>query len=146
MLLALVTLYGPRGGHGIAQRAGRASFKYLLRHFGNSIGLTELEYRLLPSAGRIKTGLEAIALMFTTSCGGSVELVDEKPAWLWKYTGCPWCFRRAEDSPSCHFTVGLLQEFLSWASGGRMYHVVETECSACGALSCTVRIDKQPFD
>ncbi len=146
LLLALVTLYGPRGGHGIAQRSGRASFKYFLRQYGDSMGLTALEYHLLPSVGRIKTGLEALSQVLMDTCGGTVELVDESQAWVWKYLECPWCVRRCEDGPSCHFAVGLLQEFLSWASGGRMYHVAETECTPGGAEACTIRIDKQPFD
>ncbi len=146
LLLALTTLYGPRGGHGVAQRSGRASFKYLLRQFGDAMGLTALEYRLRPSAGRIKTGLEALSQILSSSCGGSVELVDEPKTWIWKYSDCPWCCRQSDPAPSCHFGVGLLQEFLSWASGGRMYHVAETECIAAGAQACTIRIDKQPFD
>ncbi len=146
LLLALVTLYGPRGGHGVAQRSGRASFKYLLRQYGDTMGLTSLEYRLLPSAGRIKAGLEALSKALSSFCDGTVELAEEPQSWIWKYCDCPWCFHRTEDAPGCHFTVGLLQEFLSWASGGRMYHVTEIECIANGGKTCTIRIDRQPFD
>lgn len=144
--LALVTLYGPRGGHGIALRAGRASFAYLLRRFGDPLGLTTLEYRLLPSMSRIKTGLQALAVAQASFSGGEVEILDEPGAWLWKYTGCPWGSQYQAESPTCHFVVGLLQEFLAWASGGRMYHVVEVECAALGKPACLMRIDKQPFD
>ncbi len=144
LMQAMVTLYGPRGGHGIAQRSGRASFKYLLRSFGDEMGLTELEYRLLPSIARIKTGLEALSATMTDLCGGTVELAEEAQAWFWKYRDCPWC--RPGAVSGCHYTIGLLQEFLGWASGGRMYHVVETGCIATGGETCSIRIDKQPFD
>jgi hypothetical protein len=35
-------IYGPHAGRGIALRAGRVCFKYGLKEFGNSIGISEL--------------------------------------------------------------------------------------------------------
>ncbi len=56
-------MYGPRGGRGIAQRAGRAGFKYLLRQNGTSMGITDLNFRLLPVPARLKAGLEALGAL-----------------------------------------------------------------------------------
>jgi hypothetical protein len=46
------------------------------------------------------------------------------------------------DECMCHFNVGMLQEFLTWAGGGKIYHVLETECIAQGGSACTIRIEK----
>ena len=35
---------------------------------------------------------------------------------------CPLCWQRQNQRPGVHFTVGLLQEYLTWASGGQFYH------------------------
>ena len=71
-------------------------------------------------------------------------------AWYWQIKHCPWCLERKETLDSgtglCYFIVGILQEFLSWSSGGKNYHVEETECIAGGGQACVIRIEKQPLD
>jgi hypothetical protein len=50
------------------------------------------------------------------------------------------------EGPACHLWVGFLQEYLYWASGGKLYSVFETECVACGASACKIVIDRQALD
>ncbi len=143
---SLEEMYGKRGSRGVALRAGRASFKYVLRYYGASLGLTDLNYRLLPAPARLRTGLEALVKLFSDLEGGPVEVEQAETAWLWRSTACPFCWLRTTSEPACPFTVGLLQEFLSWNSGGKVYHVEETECRAQGKPACVFRIDIKPLE
>ena len=45
---ALEEMYGPRGGRGLALRAGRATFSDALRNFGALAGAGDLAFRVLP--------------------------------------------------------------------------------------------------
>jgi predicted hydrocarbon binding protein len=65
---------------------------------------------------------------------------------MWQIDLCPECWGRQSITPTCHFTVGLLQEFLSWLSGGKIYLVEETSCKAKGDTVCQIRIDQKPLD
>ena len=44
ILLALEELYGPRGGRGLALRAGRATFNDILDNYGAMAGVTDLAF------------------------------------------------------------------------------------------------------
>ena len=52
----------------------------------------------------------------------------------------------SSEAPGCYFIVGILQEFLSTISGGKLFNVVETECRATGGAACIFRIDKQALE
>ena len=53
---ALEEMYGPRGGRGLAQRAGRAVFKEGLRNFGALAGAGDLAFKILPLLDQARTG------------------------------------------------------------------------------------------
>src|SRR4030042_4300659 len=55
--LALEEMYGPRGGRGLALRAGRAAFAEALRNFGALAGVGDLAFKVLPLAAKLKIGL-----------------------------------------------------------------------------------------
>ena len=61
---SLEDMYGPRGGRGVALRAGRASLKYGLRDFGPIMQTSELSFRLLPLNMKLKVGTEVFAETF----------------------------------------------------------------------------------
>jgi predicted hydrocarbon binding protein len=144
--LALEKMYGPRGGRGIALRSGRASFKYILRQNGVAIGITDLNFRLLPVPARLKTGLDALAGLMARIGDEQVEVLESEQNWTWRSTHCPLCWQRSSKEPVCHFTVGILQEFLAWASSGRVFSVNEIECQAAGAEACLFHIVKKALD
>ncbi len=151
---SLESLYGPRGGCGVALRAGRSSFKYFLRTYGEQMGLSRLDYRLLPTQSRLKVGLQALASTFEDLYLGVINMKETDNVWEWTVKNCPLCWNpeqglhgdEDEAACRCHLFVGMLQEFLSWASGGKYYHVVETACMSGGAAACVIQIEKQPLE
>jgi predicted hydrocarbon binding protein len=142
----LEAMYGRQGGQGIAQRAGRASSSMIIRKFGPRMGLNNLDFRLLPTQTRIKAALEALAVTVSDLCCEPFQVTEDEEAWIWRVNTCPVCWQRQSEKPACYFLVGLLQEFVSTISGGKIHNVVETECLAAGADSCTFRIDKQAME
>ncbi len=141
----LEEVYGPRGGKGIAMRAGRSCFSHGLREFGPALGLTELSFRMMPLPMKLKVGANAFADIFNkyTDQQVRVEMLDRQL--LWHIDRCPLCWERKANEPSCHLAVGLLQEALYWVSGGKLFHVEETQCIACGDNTCTILIDSVPM-
>lgn len=144
--LAVETSFGLRGGRGILCRSGRASFKYLLPDFWKHLGMTNLQYRLLPVQARIKVGLRALALLLSEQYGAEITASDEGDVWKWRMQDCPFCYQRAARGPMCDFAVGMLQEYLSWTTSGRFYMVEEIECSAAGGQACVIRIQKKALE
>lgn len=143
---ALEELYGPRGGRGIVQRAGQVSLKSIVRQFGEQMGVHELEYRLLPTPTRLQVGLEGLARTLSRLFNNNIQVIDNGKNWLWHTQSCPWCLQRHGEETLCNFTVGMLQEYFSWASSGRFYSIAEIECLAMGGQACIVEIEKTPLD
>jgi predicted hydrocarbon binding protein len=143
---ALEEMYGPRGGRGLALRAGRACFKYGMREFGPSLGISDLTFRLLPLHMKLKVGAEVFARTFTRLTHQVIRLEEEPDAYLWIIERCPICWGRTSEVPCCHLAVGILQESLFWVSGGKNFLVDEIACIATGDPTCTIRVDRQPLD
>src|SRR5258706_2793331 len=139
-------MYGPRGGRGVALRAGRACFQYGLREFGPLLGLTDLTFRLLPLQTKLKMGANAFADIFNKYSDQRVRLEDKGKRIFWNIERCPLCWERHVESPACHMAVGVLQEALYWVSGGKYFNVEETHCIARGDSVCTIVIDKTPMN
>lgn len=143
---ALEGLYGVRGGRGLALRAGRASFKYYLQHFGEEMGLETVDFRLLPVEQKVFGGLERLAAFMSGHFGQPVQVEKEPLYYVWQTTHCPYCWGREADAPVCHFQVGLLQSALYWLSGGKYYTVQEIACAAQGEAHDIIRIERNPLD
>lgn len=143
---SLESIYGPRGGRGIALRTGRACFKYGLREFGPELGLTDLAFRLLPLTTKLKTGSEALEGLFNHFTDQRVRLEWDNAHIHWIIERCPLCWKRHTDDVACHLAVGLLQESLYWISGGKIFMIEETQCVARGDKTCTIVIDQNPLN
>ena len=144
--IGLEMMYGPRGGRGVALRGGRAGVKYLLRQFGTTMGIADLNFRMLPVPVRLKTGLENMAGL-VAKIGDEHGTIEEfESHWTWRVDRCPHCWQRKVEEPACQFPVGLLQEFFAWASSGRIYGIREIECSAAGGSACLIEINKKALD
>ncbi len=150
---ALEEAYGPRSGRGVAQRIGRASFKYGLREFGPELGLTDLAFRLLPLPAKLKAGSEAMATLFNSCTDQRVRIERDETFIYWHIERCPLCWERhaqegtghAFSGPCCNLAVGLLQEALYWLSAGKYFEVTEEKCIACGDSACTILINQTPM-
>ena len=137
--------YGPRGGRGVALRAGRACFKYGLKEYGSMLGLTEMAFRLLSLPTKLTTGAKSFAGLFNKHTDQKVRVEEKDNKIFWHIERCPLCWERKADEPVCHLAVGLLQESLYWLSGGKVFDVAETTCIAKGDSTCTIVIDPIPF-
>ncbi|TLN19693.1 4-vinyl reductase, partial [bacterium] len=74
---ALEEMYGPRGGRGLALRAGRATFSDALRNFGALAGVGDLAFKVLPLQAKLRIGLPAMAKIFS-QISDQLSTVEEK--------------------------------------------------------------------
>lgn len=146
MQTSLEQLYGPRGGRGVALRVGRATFRHGLREFGPLVGVTDLTFRLKPQEARLREGALSFAQVFNRFTDQRVRVEEKADCFLWIIERCPVCWERQTDRSACHLAVGLLQEALHWATGGKYFPITETSCAAAGSQDCIIQIDKQPTD
>ncbi|MFQ3567254.1 MAG: 4-vinyl reductase [Aggregatilineales bacterium] len=143
--LALDEMYGPRGGRGMALRAGRAWLVKGLNNFGVMAGINDPAFRALPWEERVRLGLRALSLVFTHFSDQHVRLEDSPQVFRFIIERSAMAWARRAERPVCHPFVGLLQETCRWASNGRDLAVRETECSAAGAAACLFVINKTPL-
>src|SRR5215212_8604979 len=115
---ATETMYGPRGARGMELRAGRYAFNLGLKEFGPLLGMDDLALKLMPMTMKMKIALNATAQTFD----------------------------RLSDQPCCHLAQGILEEALTWVTGGHSFHMEEIECRALGSPSCIFAIDKDAID
>ncbi len=141
---ALEEMYGPRGGRGLALRAGRASFAQGLRNFGALAGAGDLAFKVLPLGAKLKIGVPAMAKIFSQVSDQKSSVEDTDTDIIYTMKPCPVCYGRKSDKPMCHAGAGLLQEGLKWLSGGHEFKVYESKCIGCGDDACVLIVQKEP--
>jgi hypothetical protein len=146
LLQALDEMYGPRGGRGLARRAGQACFKLGVTDFGPILGVADVIFRVLPLSMKLKVGFEILAQTLNKFTDQRVRLEEDAQYFHWIMDRCGTCWGRRSDSPCCHMAVGILEEGLYWISGGKSFYVEEVSCIAAGEPSCTILIGKRPLD
>lgn len=142
---ALETIYGPRGGRGLEQRAGRALFANGLRNFGALAGAGDLAFKVLPLSTKLKVGMPAIAKVFTAFTDQISSAYEHEDHFIYTLDRCSMCWERKTDKPVCHTAVGIIQEALKWVSGGREFKVEMQACMASGAPRGELKIYKEPL-
>lgn len=142
---ALEDIYGPRGGRGLALRAGRATFDKVIRDFGPMVGMADLAFKVLPLHAKMKVGLRAMAETFTKISDQITRVEEEDDHYIYIIERCPVCWGRKADKPCCHVAVGLLQESMRWVSGGKEFQIKEIACKAVGDENCVFIISKEPI-
>ncbi len=144
--IALEEMYGPRGGRGLALRAGRATFSDALKDFGALAGVGDLAFKVLPLQAKLRIGLPAMAKIFS-QVSDQLSTVEEKDTeFIYTIHKCPVCWGRTDsDKPVCFIATGLLQEGLKWISGGSEFRVNEARCHAMGDEVCEFVIQKEPL-
>jgi predicted hydrocarbon binding protein len=143
---ALEDMYGPRGGRGLALRAGRATFSDALKNFGALAGVADLAFVVLPLHAKLRIGVPAMAKIFS-QLSDQLSTVEEKDnEYLYTIHKCPCCWgRHNADKPVCFIATGLLQEGLKWVSGGNEFRVNESKCIAVGDDVCEFVVQKEPI-
>jgi predicted hydrocarbon binding protein len=139
-------MYGPRGGRGLALRAGRAAFADALRNFGALAGAGDLAFKVLPLQAKMRIGIPAMARIFTQISDQYSTVQEQEHEFVYTIHRCPVCWgRTGVDKPVCFVAVGLLQEGLKWLSGGNEFRVNESKCVAMGDEVCDFVIQKTPI-
>jgi predicted hydrocarbon binding protein len=144
--IALEEMYGPRGGRGLALRAGRATFADALKNFGALAGAGDLAFKVLPLQAKMRIGIPAMAKIFTQVSDQHSTVEEHENEFVYTIHKCPVCWgRTGVDKPACFVAVGLLQEGLKWVSGGNEFRVNESKCIALGDPTCEFIIQKEPI-
>ncbi len=144
--IALEEMYGPRGGRGLALRAGRATFAQGLRAFGALAGVGDLAFKVLPLNAKLKIGVPAMANIFSQFSDQISNVYDEgNDKIIYTLERCPMCWERTSDRSVCFVGQGLLQEGLRWVSGGNEFKVDLDTCIAKGDDMGRYIIYKEPI-
>lgn len=145
--VALEEMYGPRGGRGLALRAGRASFAQGLKGFGALAGVGDLAFKVLPLAAKLKIGVPAMANILSQFSDQISNVYEEgNDRIIYTMERCPMCWgRTGADKPVCYAGQGLLQEGLRWVSGGHEFKVDMATCLAKGDDMGRYVIYKEPI-
>jgi len=145
--LALEEMYGPRGGRGLALRAGRATFDDVLKDFGALAGVGDLAFKVLPLETKLRIGIPAMAKIFSQMSDQISTVEEHSSDYIYTIHRCPVCWGRSgEDKPVCFVATGLLHAGLKWVSGGKEFRVNESKCVAMGNDVCEFVIYKQPLE
>jgi predicted hydrocarbon binding protein len=142
---ALEEMYGPRGGRGLALRAGRATFAEGLRNFGALAGAGDLVFKVLPLSTKLKIGLPALARIFSQTSDQLSTVEEKEDHYVYTIHKCPVCYGRHTDKSCCYIATGLLKESLKWVSGGNEFDVNESKCLATGDQVCEFVVMKEPI-
>ncbi|MEN4011724.1 MAG: 4-vinyl reductase [Chloroflexota bacterium] len=142
---ALEEMYGPRGGRGLALRAGRATFDAALRNFGALAGVGDLAFKVLPLQAKLRIGLPAMARIFSQTSDQHSTVEEKDDHFLYYIHRCPVCWGRRTDKPACFIATGLLQEGLKWVSGGHEFRVNQVTARSVGDPTCNFIILKEPI-
>jgi predicted hydrocarbon binding protein len=144
--IALEEMYGPRGGRGLALRAGRATFADALKNFGALAGVGDMAFKVLPLQAKLRIGLPAMARIFSQISDQHSTVEEKENEFIYTIHKCPVCWGRHDvDKPVCFIATGLLQEGLKWVSGGNEFRVNESLCHALGDDVCEFIIQKEPI-
>lgn len=144
--VGLEELYGPRGGRGLALRAGRATFTNVLKDYGALAGVSDIAFKVLPLQTKIRIGLPAAARIFSQVSDQLTTVDETDDAFIWTIHRCPICWsRKGADKPVCYISTGLLQAMFIWVSGGSEFRVNESKCCAVGDTVCEFVIQKEPI-
>lgn len=144
--LGLEEFYGPRGGRGLALRAGQTIFVNALSHFGALAGVEAAAFKILSRNLKLKTGLSALARIFSDLSDQVSSVEDRGNEFHFLVHRNAICWGRSdEERPVCFMMVGVLQEALNRLSDGEEFRVDESECLAVGGKVCRFVIQKEPL-
>lgn len=135
---------GCTGGRGAAILAGRSMFNTILRCAGEAMGWFDSQYFMLPLSQRLKKGLQNLAWQWGKMNHREISVQEMEDHWLWIQSIPP---TQSESSyHNCDLTVGLLQEFTSWLSGGKFYDIQEVPPADGTGTARHIKVSKRALD
>jgi predicted hydrocarbon binding protein len=144
---AVLDRFGEKSAAGLMHCAGRAGFKGLISRLGDDIGFADVDFKFLPLKKKAPRGLELLADVFTLVPGQSFLISVEPEYYLWILSGSEECTStQAHTIPGCNYYSGLLQEYMAWIAGGKIFLVEEISCAGLGQERCIFRIGKTPLE
>jgi predicted hydrocarbon binding protein len=144
--IGLEEMYGPRGGRGLALRAGRATFNDALKNYGALAGIGDPAFKILPLLAKVRICLPAAAKIISEVTDQQSTVNESDSAFIWTIQRCPICWtRQGADNPVCSLSTGLLHAMLTWVSDGLEFHIDESKCCAVGDTVCEFVIQKEPI-
>ena len=141
----LETVYGARGGRGIALRIGRATFSMGLKNFGALAGMATPAFQALLLNKRTQIGLNALAAVYSTFSDQASRVQEADDHYLFEVEISPMAWGRTADRPVCHALTGIIQESMRWASHAYEFHAQEIACRAAGSDQCVFKVNKNPI-
>lgn len=142
---ALEEMYGPRGGRGLALRAGRATFDDALRNFGALAGVGDIAFKVLPLPIKVRIGINAMARIFSQTSDQKSTVEEFEDHYLYIIHKCPVCWGRVTDKPACFIATGLLLSGAKWISGGHEFKITQNRAKSCGDPTCDFMVFKEPI-
>ncbi len=143
---AIDEIYGPRGGRVMGMRLGRASIINIINNSNLLTELTDITFKLMPLALKVKLGLFVFAKALNSVNEGTAELVEHPNDFHFVVRNCPTCWGRSgESTPICYADVGLLKGGLYWLTSGKEFDIREIKCHAMGDETCTYLVPKKPY-
>jgi bacteriochlorophyll 4-vinyl reductase len=143
---AMVEMYGEKGAQTFLKRAGRSTFGDCLRKQGALAGVSSEVFASLPLQTKLRIGLQAIARVVSQISDQTayVEMVGDHFRYIVQQ--CPECWgQRGKDKAICSYWTGVLEEGLSYISGGAEFHAIESRCKAKGDDFCEFTIETSPI-
>jgi predicted hydrocarbon binding protein len=140
------TMYGQRGARGMELRAGRYAFNLGLKEFGPLLGMADLALKLMPIAMKLKIALNATAQTFHRFSDQPTHVEERKGQFVYVIEQCPICWGRTTTYPAGALAQGILEEALTWVSGGHTFPIQQTDCQGMGCERCIFAIAKEPTD
>ncbi|GAB4571768.1 MAG: 4-vinyl reductase [Anaerolineae bacterium] len=141
---AVEAVHGPAAGRELNRKVGALCLDNGLREFNPLLGIADLPVRMMPLSLKLHVGFDMFAMVFNRFSDQVVSLSEDMKYYYWIIERCPVCWGRQTEAPCCHLAVGILEESLRWATGGKEFLVAETECVAKGDATCTISIGKRP--
>ena len=139
-------MYGPRGARVFAIRAGRQSFKDGLTSFGSVARAAQMTMKLGSMEQRIKAGLIFFGKFFNNVSDQVVRVDEDDEYWYWYIERDPLSCGRTSDKPVGHLAIGVLQGALHWASAGKEFRIMQTQCISMGDAESKFAIEKKPIE
>jgi hypothetical protein len=132
--------FGHDEADGLFIRAGRAGFHYWMDQYAEALGWKQADFKLLPPPLRTRRALSDLLGWFKNEGILEAELAYSSEYWIVRRSG----MTHPEGGLDCSYLIGMLQELVSWAGGGKFFPACEEQCQASGAEYCMFKVNRLP--